>query len=222
MTAHMWPVHLGGWAPRQCDEHSCGPAALLMLAASGDGTLASWLNGGSADDASCPPEVPAWAWHRELPVATRHEVTQRYIAELLRRSADGQRNRLAWPHQWGTTPSAAARVARFGPAEYEALWLTRKRTERLTRLVEAVTTAATPCLLYVGGDPSQSAHRRLPRHVVLAVPGRSARSDVINIFDPGSAMLTEVPVAELDDNRSKAAFGGWARPYVVVVPKNPK
>lgn len=222
MTAHMWPVQLGGWAPRQCDERSCGPAALLMLAASGDAALANWLSGGSQDGAPCPPEVPVWAWNRELPVATRHEVVQRHIAEMLRQNAGGQRSRLAWPHRWGTTPAAAARIARFGAVEYGAVWLTRNRADRLTRLVEAVTHAATPSLLYVGGDPAQAPHRRLPRHVVLAVPGRNTRPDVINIFDPGSAILTEVPVAELDNNRSKAAFGGWARPYAVVIPKNPK
>ena len=209
------PVLLGGHRLVQADETCCGPAALVMLAATGDERLARWLAGEGTGEGL--PEVPSWARGKDLPAADRFEVAQRHLQT---RARDASR---AWPPRFGTLPAAAARLARYADRTYEVTWLpsgTPRRATGLNRLVHAVG-AGLPCLLYVGGAAGSGVSRRIPRHVVLAVPAKDpaeARAGQLNIFEPSAGALFRLPVARLDDDTVKAAYGNWARPYAVITP----
>ncbi|MDO5700921.1 MAG: hypothetical protein Q4P36_05545 [Bowdeniella nasicola] len=212
-SAAVLPVHFEGVPLVQADARSCGAAALVMLAASGDATLASWLAGSPLPpDGPIPPEVPTWAWGLELPLAVRFEVAQRHVRSALR-----ARRGLPWPAPWGTHPAHAAELARYGDYRFLTRWV-GPRPGRRSGLPEigAAMDAGVPCLLYVGGGSHESLTRRLPRHVVLAVPPKGGAG--INIYEPASATLHSLALADLVGERRRAAFGHWSRLRAVVIP----
>ncbi|WP_250505315.1 hypothetical protein [Bowdeniella massiliensis] len=208
----VWPVELGGHRLRQCDETSCGSAALVMLAASGDARLASWLAGTDLPPETALPEVPSWAVANQPPVEHRFEIAQRHVRGKLR----------GWPSALGTLPGGAAKMARFRNLDYEVTWLPSGALRHAAgiRNLVGIVRSGIPCLLYVGGTASDSLTKRIPRHVVLAVPAKeTSHADTINLYEPDSAALYQLPISRLDDDEKKAAFGNWSHIFAIVAPK---
>ncbi|OKL53147.1 hypothetical protein BSZ39_11020 [Bowdeniella nasicola] len=207
-----WPVELGGHRLQQCDETSCGAAALVMLAATGDARLASWLSGTNLPPEASLPEVPSWAMAAAPPAHMRFEIAQRHVRSRMR----------GWPSALGTLPSSAAKHARFRHLDYHVTWLPAGAPRRAAgiRNLVGIVKSGIPCLLYVGGTAPGPLTTRVPRHVIVAVPAKGGSDgDTINLYEPDSAALYRLPISQLDDDRPKAAFGNWSHVYAIVAPK---
>lgn len=87
--------------------------------------------------------------------------------------------------------------------------------EVLTRAVEA----DLDCFIYVGGN-SEEWQRWIPRHVV-AVLGAESTLEMLQIFEPSSGRVFEVPFASLFDRKRsgpRPEFGQWRTPLLAVLP----
>nr|NLD39795.1 hypothetical protein [Actinomycetales bacterium] len=221
-------VELGGAPAVQADETSCGAACLVMLAATGDHALATWLETGTlpaevgVDD--IPPEIPLRALAANLGAAERFAAAQRMVRAATAPRAIGP---FAWPRSLGTTPWTAARVARFPGVRYVNRPVDDRGAsgeEMLAQLLGALDDGH-PVLVYTGGNRSTGLSTALPRHVVLAVPNREARTTpagvpLVSIYEPHSAHVYEVPASDLTDRTERSrALGGWTHIQWLVLPE---
>lgn len=220
-------VEFGGAPVHQIDETTCGSAALLVLAASGDPTLARWLADGTLPDdvglAGLPPEIPRPALAQPLDAAGRIAAVQRHIkARTSARAVCG----LPWPGAWGTPPWTAAREARFPGVRYAARAVDDRgeRGRQMAALVLGALDRGKPVLLFTGGALSSGVRTALPRHVVLAVPTPTPLSApdgdaLLSIYEPATARVHQVPARHLVDRRTPSpALGGWSHVQWLALP----
>lgn len=212
------PVVLGGARARQVSGTTCGSAVLVMLAATGDPALASWLETGSLPAGQRPPEVPA------EPVdggaAERFAAAQRTVHAATSRRALGP---LPWPRSLGTPPWTAAREARFPGVRYRVRPFddASAQAPALLGLVEAANRRGQPVPLYVGGDLRRGAAHALPRHVVLAVPPPPGAGlpGTLQIYEPAAGSVFSVRTADLLGRTSAhPALGGWTHVMGILLP----
>ncbi|WP_447925584.1 hypothetical protein [Georgenia muralis] len=227
------PVTLGGAPVRQVDPTTCGSAVLLMLAATGDPALATWLEDGRLPDGLAPhrvpPEIPPALLTGPLgPGAAARRVGAAQVRIKERTSARAL-GKLSWPASYGTPPWTAAREARFPGVRYRGRPLddTSARAAVLLARAHAATVAGIPVPLYTGGDLGGGPATAVPRHVVLAVPpppgpGRGHDEHgrpVLHLYEPSSARVYRVLVAELlGRTEPSRALGGWTHVSWVVLP----
>ncbi|WP_127130436.1 hypothetical protein [Georgenia sp. SYP-B2076] len=225
------PVTLGGAPARQRDATTCGPAVLLMLAATGDPVLATWLEEGALPAGlpphRVPPEIPPALVGAESAAADRLDAAQQHLQA--RTCARGL-GPVPWPRRLGTPPWTAAREARFPGVRYRSVPLDDASPAAATLLarVHAATAAGVPVPLYAGGDLGRGLATAVPRHVVLAVPpppgGAHRGTDpagppVLHLYDPASARVYAVPLAALLGRREPLpALGGWTHVCWVLLP----
>ncbi|MEE6273695.1 hypothetical protein V2J56_10090 [Georgenia sp. MJ206] len=215
------PVHLGGAPARQVDETTCGSAVLVMLAATGDPVLATWLETGALpDSAGLPPEVPL---ERDgLDAAGRFAAAQERVKAATGRRALGP---LPWPAAYGTPPWTAAREARFPGVRYRVRPLDdgSRGGASVLAAVRSATLRGIPVPLYTGGDLRSGLATAVPRHVVLAVPlpagARDAAADVLHLYEPGRGTVYRVRTEDLlDRTEPHPALGGWAHVVAALLP----
>lgn len=220
-------VLMGGAVVRQTDPTTCGSTALLMLAASGDPVLARWLEDGTLPDgltiAELPPEIPPAALARPLTAGERIAAAQLRIKERTSVRALGP---WRWPSRFGTPPWTAAREARFPGVRYRHRPVDDRGEagRTMVTLVLNALRSGHPVLLFTGGNVGNGLVKALPRHVVLAVPGRSASvtaagDAVIPIFDPATGRVYEVVAGDLLDRTTPLpALGGWTHVQWLALP----
>lgn len=211
-----FPVTVGGAPVRQIDATACGSACLLMLAATGDPALLRWVEDGTVPHGG-RPEIPAGTYGTP---AARLAAAQRRIH---RRSARRGLGPLPWPQALGTSPWAAARLARFPGVSYHAMAVAERGERAALDMVANAVEAGAPVLLYVGGTLAQGVGAALPRHVVLAVPGpartTSSGRTVISLYEPGGGRVHEVTLEELAGRATPhPAFGNWTALQWMVYP----
>lgn len=222
------PVTLrDGTRVRQSTQTGCGPTALLMLAATGDPALATWLETGELPAGHRPPEVPADAVD-EADTARRLRAAQDHVQAAVTHRALGP---LPWPRSLGTPPWAAARLARFPGVRYRSVAVDDSAPQAAHVLagVHAATMAGVPVPLYTGGDLRQGLAAAVPRHVVLAVPppadtphrGRDAAgARVLHLFDPATGVVRQVRAADLlARTEPHRALGGWTHVCWALLPE---
>ncbi|MFH5822198.1 hypothetical protein [Georgenia sp. AZ-5] len=221
------PVTLGGAPARQVDGTTCGSAALVMLAATGDPALAGWLLHGSLPDAR-PPEIPPEIPSDGVGPAGRFAAAQRHVKARTSRRGLGL---LPWPGALGTPPWTAAREARFPGVRYRSLPVddASSRARAVLASVYGATLAGAPVPLYVGDDLRRGPARAVPRHVVLAVPPPAdvphrghdeSGQPLLHLYDPSSARVYPVRVHELLARQEPhRALGGWTHVNWVVLPE---
>lgn len=222
------PVTLrDGTRVRQGSQTTCGPTALLMLAATGDPALATWLETGELPAGPRPPEVPADAVD-EPDTAARLRAAQEHLHAAVTHRALGP---LPWPRSLGTPPWTAARVARFPGVRYRSVPVNdaARQAAHVLAGVHAATMAGVPVPLYTGGDLRQGLAAAVPRHVVLAVPppadaphrGRDrAGARVLHLFDPATGVVGQVRASELlGRTEPHRALGGWTHVCWALLPE---
>lgn len=120
---------------------------------------------------------------------------------------------LPWPRRLGTPPWAVAGQLSALPGadgsrvDYQwqlARWSSESAFDRLVAALDA----GRPAACFIGS-------RRLPRHVVLAVPGERSRDSIL-IFEPGRGGAASMDRQAFVDGRLKLA--GWSTPWFVVIP----
>jgi hypothetical protein len=221
---------LGGAPARQFDQTTCGSTALLMLAATGDPALATWLETGEL-----PPGLPPHRVPPEIPprmaaadAAGRMAAAQRHVKWRTGARALGP---LRWPAALGTPPWTAAREARFRGVRYRDVPVddTSPAAPALLERVHEATLAGVPVPLYTGGDLGRGLAAAVPRHVVLAVPPPpdaphrghdSAGEPVLHLYDPSDGRVHQVPLAHLLGRTGPhPALGGWTHVVWIVLPE---
>lgn len=218
------PVSLGGTVARQTDPTTCGSASLVMLAATGDPVLATWLETGELPDGleSLPPEIPPGVEGRKLTAEERFSLAQHRVKAATCERALGP---FPWPSGLGTPPWTAARHARFPGVRYVSQPVD-DRGESGEAFVATLLNAlrnGLPVLLYTGGTLATGAVTAAPRHVVLAVPARPRVDEegrpVISIYEPSSGKVVEIRADELRDRtRPHPALGNWSNVQWIVRP----
>ena len=219
----------GAHRPVQADATTCGSAALIVLAAAGDPSLALWLTTGTVPD-DVPPEL---AWLTAAEVSGAHgahgadEVSRtspgaRFAAlqqAVKRVSTRGGLRALPWPGALGTPPWGAAQVARFGTVRYTHRLVVDTRAHQSGPLLDHVVDVVrggVPVLLYTGGDTRAGWSAAVPRHVVLLT---SPDGECLETYEPGSGRLVLVTPDELiSGGTPRAAYGAWSHVSWVVLP----
>ena len=212
----------GAARPVQADPTTCGSAALVVLAAAGDASLARWLATGRVQGPLVPPEL-GWLSRSVLDVAARATPTARFGAlqqAMKRVTLRRGLGLLPWPGGLGTPPWGAARAARFGALRYTGRLVVDTRPEQAGPLLDhaaAVARAGVPVLLYTGGDTGAGLAAGVPRHVVvLASPDGYA----LETYEPGSGRMLPITHGDLAaGGTARAAYGGWSHVTWVVVPR---
>lgn len=215
--------------PIQADPTTCGSAALIVLAAAGDPSLARWLATGRVPD-DAPPEL---AWLTAAEVSSTHGA---HGAEEVRRASPGARfaalqhavkrvsirggrRALPWPGALGTPPWGAARVARFGSVRYTHRLIVDTRAHQSGPLLDhvvGVVCGGVPVLLYTGGDTRAGWSAAVPRHVVLLT---SPDGQSLETYEPGSGRMVVVTHDELASGGTPlAAYGAWSHVTWAVLP----
>ena len=193
------------WATRllrhrlvQPDNHSCGPASLVVARALRDEGYARLLADGVH---------PATGWSLE------GDVPQRFAAETLamhRRITGpidlGGRLQIPWPRAFGTPFWAVARQLSAGSDRYRA----RPALSGLPiSRVRSAVAAGLPVPAYVGDLWS-------PRHVVLIVGAEPYGG--LRVYDPARGRVLSLSAAELE--QGALPFGRWNRAWFVVLPES--
>lgn len=174
-----------GAYPKQVDPTTCGIAAIAVLAARA-----------KAD--------PAYlSRSREGIIRTQEEL-----------HALSARIGMPWPQALGTSPWAAARLARAATGLRHRIVL--GASMRL-RSDEALSRGR-DVLVYTGGWGS-ALSGWIPRHVVLLLAHRSTGRYAV--FEPSSGRVLMVDPAGFfsGDEASRAALGFWRRPLIALVPE---
>lgn len=220
-----WAGHL----LRQASPTTCGATSLLVLAALGDPVLALWLTSGKRAGATAPPELARLSRAElALPsVAERVAVAERQVHAAARHRSmlPWASLPLDWPAAVGTPPWGAAHTARFRGVTYTHAVVHDADVARTRTILETVRTAnrlGIPVPLYSGGDLGRggSPAKAIPRHVVLAVPSRTAKPGELRIFEPGAGRIYGVSIDTLlARRRPHAALGGWSHVVWAVLPK---
>lgn len=170
----------------QPDRCSCGAQVVVMAAAVHDPHL---VDGLFADPGALRAEVL---------------VAHRTLTRLW-----GPGLQLPWPRRLGTPPWAVARaLTRMSGVPHRVHATLPWRRARLFQRVLATTRGGRPVALYVGSG-------RLPRHVVLAVPGPGTGNEVL-VHDPATGRLRPMGVARWCASTLDTV--GWPVPWFVVLP----
>ena len=221
-------VRWAGHLLRQASPTTCGAMSLLVLAALGDPVLALWLTSGKRAGSVPPPELARLS-REELAletVAERVAVAERHVHAAARHHSMLPWGSVPvdWPAAVGTPPWGAARAARFRGVAYTHAVVHDvdvARTRSILETVRAANRLGIPVPLYSGGDLGRggSPATAIPRHVVLAVPSRTAKPGELRIFEPGSGRIYGVGIdALLARRRPHAALGGWRHVVWAVLP----
>lgn len=185
---------------------TCGSACLTVARMLVDPVFASWVRTGEPN----PPGSPAGETETERFAAYERVVMRRTNGAL----AGRHRPNLPWPRALGTPPWGAKRELEFGAATAGTLYdvdtvrhLTNGRLrDAFDHLVDVVADGE-PGLLYIG-------NQRLPRHVVLVLPGDGDR--ILDVYDPGSGRVDHLRRDTVVEQR--VGLSGWDVPWFVVQP----
>ena len=199
-------LRAGDTGPVQQSPVTCGSACLTVARMLVDPVFASWVRTGSPH----PPGSPAGATEAER-FAAYERVVMRRTNGLL---AGPNRVNLPWPRALGTPPWGAKRELEYGAATTGTLYdvdalrplsgpSLRTAFERLLDVVAE----GEPGVLYVG-------NARLPRHVVLVLPGDGDR--ILDVYDPGTGRVGHLRRDTLVEHR--LGLSGWDVPWFVVQP----
>ena len=204
--ATAYRLRAGDTGPVQASPVTCGSACLTVARMLVDPVFASWVRTGE-------PQLPGSPWG-----ATEAERFAAYERVVMGRTNGifGGRHRphLPWPRALGTAPWGARRELELGASRqgtrYDVdLWRPLSRTAlkgSFDHLVDVVAEGE-PGLLYIG-------NARLPRHVVLVLPGDGDR--LLDVYDPGTGRVDHLRRDAVVDGR--VALSGWQVPWFVVQP----
>ncbi|NHI19946.1 hypothetical protein H9L10_03785 [Phycicoccus endophyticus] len=171
-----------------------------------DPVFASWVRTGEPH----PPGAPEGATEGER-FAAYERVVMRRTNGLL---AGGRRPNLPWPRALGTPPWGAMRELELGASRLGTQYtldVLRFADEagllaRFDTLLEVVADGE-PALLYIGSA-------RLPRHVVLVLPGDGDR--MLDVYDPATGRVDHLRRDTVVQRR--VGLSGWDVPWVAVRP----
>lgn len=184
---------------------TCGSACLTVARMLVDPLFASWVRTGS-------PRLPGSpAGDTE---AERFAAYERIVMRRTNGVFGHGRPQPPWPRSLGTPPWGARRELEYGAStagtRYDVATVRQLsaegRREAFDHLVDVVAEGE-PGLLYVG-------NRRLPRHVVLVLPGDGDR--VLDVYDPGTGRVDHLRRDTVVEHR--VALSGWQVPWFVVQP----
>ncbi|WP_425954717.1 hypothetical protein [Xylanimonas sp. McL0601] len=190
---------------RQVDETTCGAAVLVLLALAGDPRLALRV-----------------AWDPERRFAGLQRQVHRESSRV---------GVVPWPLRYGTTPWAAAALARYGAVRYTHRVVGGgARGAEVLRAAVAAAASGVPVPLFTGGDVGGGWQTAVPRHVVLLADARpdAARDGVVRVYEPSSATMHTVPTSALvrpdratprDRMVLTAALGAWPHVVWAVLPR---
>jgi hypothetical protein len=171
-----------------------------------DPVFASWVRTGSPH----PPGSPSGDTEAER-FAAYERVVMRRTNGLF---AGPGRVNLPWPRALGTPPWGAKRELEYGAAAtgtlYDVVALRQLSGAGLRSAFEClldVVAEGEPGLLYVG-------NARLPRHVVLVLPGDGDR--VLDVYDPGTGRVGHLRRDTVVEHR--LGLSGWDVPWFAVQP----
>ena len=198
-------LRVGDTGPVQQQPVSCGAACLTVARMLVDPVFASWVRTGE-------PRLPG-----ALPGDSASERFAAYERVVMRRTntlwPGGRALALPWPRLLGTPPWGARRELEHGaarPGSRYALAVAPRDARALAAVhdrLAAVVRDGRPALLYVG-------NRRLPRHVVLVLPGHA--DSVLEVYDPGDGRVRPLRRDALAQRR--LALSGWDVPWLTVEP----
>ncbi|PRY56315.1 hypothetical protein BCF74_11932 [Knoellia remsis] len=205
-VATAYRLRAGDTGPVQQSPVTCGSACLTVARMLVDPVFASWVRTGAPH----PPGSPAGGTQSE-----RFAAYERIVMRRTNSALTGSRHpQPPWPRALGTPPWGARRELELGAStqgtRYEVQAVRQLSREPLQaafeRLVDVVAEGE-PGLLYVG-------NRRLPRHVVLVLPGDGDR--VLDVYDPGTGRVDHLRRDTVIEHR--LGLSGWQVPWFVVQP----
>lgn len=149
---------------------------------------------------------------------TQAERFAAYERVVMRRTngllAGRRRPNAPWPRALGTPPWGAKHELEYGAAtqgtRYDVATVRHLSDDALRDAFEHlvdVVAEGEPALLYIGNG-------RLPRHVVLVLPGDGDR--VLDVYDPGTGRVDHLRRDTVVERR--LALSGWQVPWFVVQP----
>ncbi|KGN35023.1 hypothetical protein N802_01370 [Knoellia sinensis KCTC 19936] len=199
-------LRAGDTGPVQQSPVTCGSACLTVARMLVDPVFASWVRTGT-------PHLPGSPGG-----ATQAERFAAYERVVMRRTngifAGHHRLNTPWPRALGTPPWGAKRELEYGASAEGTLYdvsvvrqLSRESLRGAFEHLVDVVSEGEPGLLYVGSA-------RLPRHVVLVLPGDGDR--VLDVYDPGSGRVTHLRRDTVIEHR--LGLSGWNVPWFVVQP----
>lgn len=203
--ATAYRLRVGDTGPVQQSPVTCGSACLTVARMLVDPVFASWVRTGEPH----LPGSPGGDDEQERFAAYERVVMRRTNGIL-----DGRRPHVPWPRALGTPPWGAKRELELGASRqgtrYDVATLrplspTGLR-EAFDRLVDVVADGE-PGLLYIG-------NARLPRHVVLVLPGDGDR--LLDVYDPGTGRVDHLRRDAVVEHR--IGLSGWQVPWFVVQP----
>jgi len=206
-------IRLGGRAPVQQSQVTCGSTSLIVARMLVDPVFARWVAQG------CPsgPDVPSG---HDLPGGGTEDqrlaaLEQIVLARTTSLIGPGGPFQLPWPRRLGTPPWGARSELEDGAAEigvrYEIVWCRLGSQGRLRRHHDEIrqrVRPGRPGILYVGS-------RWLPRHVTLVVP--TASGDGVEVYDPATGRVQALPATTFGPRRLELA--GWDVPWCLVLPR---
>jgi len=171
-----------------------------------DPVFAAWVRTGEPH----PPGAPDGATEAERFAAYERIVMRRTNGVLSGR----HRPHPPWPRALGTPPWGAKHELEYGASRQGTRYdvrTVRHLSERglvaaFDRLVDVVADGE-PALLYAGS-------RRLPRHVVLVLPGDGDR--LLDVYDPHDGRVDHLRRDTVVERR--LGLGGWHVPWFFVQP----
>ncbi|HET7475293.1 MAG TPA: hypothetical protein VFJ97_04630 [Dermatophilaceae bacterium] len=192
--------------PIQQSPVTCGSASLTVARMLVNPAFARWLVSGVRTGQKPDPRTEPQRF------AEYERVVMRRTNGLVR--AGGRLN-LPWPRALGTPPWGARAELEHGAATPGVRYQTRlvrlgapARLRSWYAALVHLVDEGRPALLFVGS-------RWLPRHVALVLPGAGDR--VLDIYDPATGTVSELPVQPFADRRLRVA--GWDVPWFVVQPR---
>lgn len=202
----VYRLRAGDTGPSQQSPVTCGSACLTVARMLVDPAFASWVRTGEPR----LPGAPAGATDTERFAAYERVVMTRTNGMW----ATGGRPNFPWPRSLGTPPWGAKRELEHGAARrgirYAVDVLRPDAPDALRlgfdTLVDVVADGA-PGLLYVG-------NARLPRHVVLILPGDGDR--MLDVYDPGSGRVDHFRRDAMVER--SLGLSGWDVPWFAVRP----
>lgn len=204
--ATAYRLRAGDTGPVQQSPVTCGSACLTVARMLVDPVFASWVRTGS-------PRLPG-----SPEGETEAERFAAYERVVMRRTnglfAGHRRLNAPWPRALGTPPWGAKRELEYGAAtqgtRYDVTAVRQLSDESLRDAFEHlvdVVAEGEPALLYAGSA-------RMPRHVVLVLPGDGDR--VLDVYDPGTGRVDHLRRDTVVERR--LALSGWQVPWFVVHP----
>ncbi|WP_157544322.1 hypothetical protein [Jonesia quinghaiensis] len=223
---HPGPVDLSAEDGSECpavqmDSTTCGSAALTMIAltdahADTRETLRELAQNDPQGAAQSAPHADLNAMETLFAAAQQ--------AMKSRTSHRAMMGLLRWPRRWGTPPWGAARVAHFLGHDYQDRMVVATSLPQYQRVmghsVECVRRGF-PVMLYAGADTRRGVTASVPRHVVVLHQPPSLRgTDHLLVFDPATAINTQVSVSDVMNRQIPSnALGGWQHIMWAVFPR---